>query len=70
MLARPASLRCDQLDTKGARELARDLVLQSEQIADVAVEPLGPKMRVGLSVDQLGVDADLVGRPPDASSST
>jgi hypothetical protein len=34
--------------------------LQGEQIARVMVKPLGPKVRVGLSTDQLGVDTNLV----------
>jgi hypothetical protein len=46
----------------------RDLVLQAEQIARVTVEALGPQMRVGLGIDQLGVDADLVARSPDVAS--
>ena len=66
MLGRPGGLRADQLEVERDRDPARDLVLQSEQIARVAVEPLGPEMRVGLGIDQLGVDADLVARPPDA----
>jgi len=34
--------------------------LQGQQIAHVAVELLGPPMRVGFGVDQLGIDPDLV----------
>jgi len=41
--------------------------LQGEQIADVAIEPLGPEVRTGFGIDQLGVDADLRARPLDAS---
>jgi len=44
-------------------EPAGDLVLQSEQIASVAVEPLRPEMRVGRGIDQLGADADLLTLP-------
>jgi len=66
MLGRPGSLRSDQLDAQRVRGPARDLVLQSEQIAHIAVEPLGPKMRVGRGIDQLGVDAELAARSPDA----
>jgi len=45
----------------------RDFVLQGEQIARVAVEALGPQMRVCGSTDQLRVDSDLIARSPDAS---
>jgi hypothetical protein len=66
MLGRPGGLRSDQLDAEGVGEAARDLVLQGEQIARVAIEPLGPKMRIGCGIDQLGADADPVARSPDA----
>ena len=62
ILGRPGGLRADQREVERDRDPARDLVLQGEQIARVAVEPLGPQMRVGLGIDQLGVDADLVAR--------
>jgi len=67
MLGRPGGLRSDQLDTERVRDPARDLVLQSEKINCVAVEPLRPKMRVGRGIDELGVDADLAAGPTDAS---
>jgi hypothetical protein len=44
----------------------RDLVLQGEQSAGVAVEPLRPYVRVGFGVYQLSIHADLVPRPTDA----
>ena len=66
MVGRPGSLRSNQLEAERSRDPARDLVLQDEQIARVAVEPLGPQMRVGRGVDQLGTDADLIARSPDA----
>jgi hypothetical protein len=50
MLGRPGGLRTDQLDTEGVREPARDLLLQSEKIARVAVEPLRPRMRIGRGI--------------------
>ena len=61
MLGRPGSLRSDQLDAERVRDLARYLVLQGEQIAGVASEPLRPEMRVSGGIDQLGVDAELAG---------
>ena len=56
----PSDLRPDELIAKCNSGPARDLVLQSEQVAQFAVETLGPKMRVGFGVDQLSVDTDLV----------
>ena len=38
--------RNSQLDIERERDLARDLVLEREQIARVAVKALGPEMRV------------------------
>ena len=67
MLGRSGGLRSDQLDAERVRDPARDLVLQGEEIARVTVEALGPKMRVGQGIDQLGVDSNPVARPPDAS---
>jgi len=40
-------LRTDKLGVERDRDPACDLVLQSEQIGRVAVEALGPQMRVG-----------------------
>jgi hypothetical protein len=45
----------------------RDLVLQVEQVTNVAVKLVGPDLRVGVGPDQLRGDADPVGRPLDAS---
>ena len=67
MPGRPGGLRSDQLDAERVRDPARDLVLQREQIARVAVEPFSPEMRIGVGVDQLGVHADLVARPAHAA---
>src|SRR5262245_9524824 len=67
MLGRPGRLRSDELDAERVREPGGDLVLKSEQIASVAVEPLRPEMRVGRGINQLGIDADLAARPPDAA---
>jgi hypothetical protein len=49
------------------RDPACDLVLQGEQIAHIAVEAVGPQMRTSTGVDELGVDADLLIRPPSTS---
>jgi tetratricopeptide (TPR) repeat protein len=64
---RPGGLPPDQLDAKRDRDPPRDVVFQGEQIADVTVKLLGPQKRIGLGVDQLGSDADLVARPTDTS---
>jgi len=48
------------------RGALRDLVLHGERSGGIAVEPLRPKMRVGLSADQLGVNPDMVCRGMNA----
>jgi hypothetical protein len=67
MLAPPGGLRAGHFNVERDRDPGRDLVLQDKQLTRVAIEPFCPQMRVGLGVDQLCVDADLVARPPDAS---
>src|SRR6516165_5064362 len=67
ILCRSGGLRGDQFKIERESDPPRDIVLQCEQVAHVAVEPLGPEMRVGLSIDQLSVDADPAPRPPDAT---
>jgi hypothetical protein len=67
MRSRPSGLRRDQLDVERTRDPARDLVLEGEHIARIAVEPVCPEMRVGFGVNQLGADAELVARSPDAA---
>jgi len=42
IIGRPSGLRCNQLDAERVRDPARDLGLQGEEIASVAVEPLCP----------------------------
>ncbi len=56
----------DQLKAERNSDLAGDLVLDGEQITDVAIEPLGPSVRVALGVDQLGRDPNLLVRSLDA----
>src|SRR5215471_595473 len=67
MLGRPSSFCSSQFNAEYVGEPAGDLVLQSEQIASVTVEPLRPEMRVARGIDQLRADADLAARPPDAA---
>jgi hypothetical protein len=66
MPGRASGFSGGQLQVECASDAARDLVLQGEQITRVAIEPLGPEVRVGLGIDQLGVDPDLIARAPDA----
>jgi hypothetical protein len=47
----PGCLGGDQFEVERDSDSAGDLVLQREQIARVAVEALGPDMRVGLGID-------------------
>src|SRR5262249_18752975 len=66
-VSRAGGFRTDQLPTESIGDAAGDLVLYREQIADIVVETLRPKMRVGGGVNQLGVDPDLVAGTPDAA---
>ena len=52
---------------EGDRNPPGDLVLQREQIARIALEPLGPDMRVGRGVDQLGRDSNPLARALNAA---
>src|SRR5690348_1244271 len=66
MLGWPGGFRPNKLEVKRYSNSVRDLVLKREQIARVRVEALGPEVGVGLRVDQLGIDADLIARTPNA----
>ena len=57
---RPAALRRDQLDVDLTGQAGGDLVLHVEEVGALLVEALGPKMRAGLSVDELDIDAQPV----------
>src|SRR6516225_4434467 len=65
MIRRAGGFRGEQLQVQGGGDPPRDLVLQGEEIPHVAIEPLRPHLRVGVGVDQLSVDADLVARATD-----
>jgi len=60
MLGRSGSLRAYEFEIERNSYAACDLVLHGEQIARVAVEPLGPHMHVGLGINELSVDANPV----------
>src|SRR5262245_37085985 len=68
MLGRPSDLRINELEVERDRNPARNFVLEREHIARIAVEPLCPQMHIGLGIDQLGTDADLVARSPATAS--
>src|SRR6516225_3451540 len=60
-------LSIGQFEVERNSDAVGDVVLQCEQIADIAVELLRPQMCIRLGVDQLSVDAHFAARPPDAS---
>ena len=62
MLGRLGRLGDHQLNVQCGCDTAHNLVLQGEEV-DGAVEALGPQVRVGLGVDQLGVDPHLIADP-------
>ena len=57
IVGRRGSFPARQLDIECNSDTAGDLILQSEQIAYIAVELLSPQMYIALGVDQLGIDA-------------
>ena len=65
--ADPIALGFEQFRLDSAGDGIRDLVLQLEQVGEVTVEPLCPKMRVCFGINQLGVDAHPSARPANAS---
>src|SRR5262249_61591663 len=66
MLARAGDLCSDQLEVERECDSTGDLVLQSEQIADVVIEAVGPQIGPSVCIDQLGVGAHLLTRAPYA----
>src|SRR5205807_3486151 len=58
-------LRADQLPAECVGDATSDLVLYGEEIPDIVVETLRPKMRVGCRINKLRIDPDLVPRAPD-----
>src|SRR6516164_1870514 len=66
MFGRPGRFRPDEFKVESNPDPAGDLILQGEQIARVAIGAVSPQMRVGLGIDQLGGDSDLIARSPDA----
>ena len=67
IVGRPGGLSIGQFEVERNSDAAGDVVLQCEQIADIAVELLRPQMCIRLGIDQLSVDAHFAARPPDAS---
>ena len=54
------AFRRQELDLQGCHDLQRDLVLEREDVAEVAVIALGPDVAAGCPFDQLGVDPHLL----------
>src|SRR5690348_8049335 len=51
-----------QLHLQRVDDRLRDLVLDFEDVSQIAVEAIGPQMLAGRAVDQLGIDPDSVAR--------
>jgi hypothetical protein len=62
-----ARFKSHQLDLQFVRQSGDDLVLHVEEVGNPLVETLGPKMREGLGLDQLHVDAHPVTAALDAA---
>ena len=50
-------LRPDEFIAQAIGQSRHDLILELEQVGDVFLEAVGPKMRAGARIDELGVDA-------------
>ena len=55
------------MDLQSGDDRTGDLVLDGEDVLEVAVEALRPKMKAAGRIDQLGIDPDAIGHPPDAA---
>ena len=66
MLGWSGSFGSDQLNVERVCDPAGKFVLESEQIARVAVEPLCPKVCIGRGIDQLSADTELAAPSSDA----
>ena len=55
-----SSIDGNQLYLHGARKARNDLILHSQEVAAIGVELIGPQMRAGLRVDELGIYPHLV----------
>ena len=51
-------------DLEGADNRLRDLVLQPEYVAEVAIVSIGPDMGAGRAINELHIDADAAVAPP------
>ena len=56
-----------QVDLQRGDDGARDLVLEVEDVLEVAIVALRPEVKAGRGVDQLRIDPDPVRRAPDAA---
>src|SRR5947209_9505044 len=67
MFGRSGGFGADQVEIQRDRNLTRYLVKQPEQVVGGLLEAIGPDMKVGLGVDQLGIDADPISNPAHAA---
>jgi hypothetical protein len=56
----PANRRLYEFNIESPCETAGDLVLSLSQVGAISVEPICPKLRAALAIDQLHVDPNLV----------
>ena len=59
--ARSLDLRCLDLGRDEQRDVLGDAILEVEDVADRAVETLGPEVGPGRPFDELGADAGIIG---------
>ena len=53
--------------TQGPNDAIRDLILNGENVNDLAIEPLRPKLVTVTGVDQLNIDSETQSRFSDAA---
>jgi tetratricopeptide (TPR) repeat protein len=66
-IRRPGGFGGDQLRAQCRRNPTCDFVLQGKQVARVTVKPFRPQVRVGLGINELCGDADLLARSLNTS---
>src|SRR5262249_25654827 len=64
---RPVCLGLGHMSGKNCGDCARDFILNSEDVAQLAVIPLGPAMGSRHGIDELCVDANTVASSADAA---
>src|SRR5208283_1014628 len=66
-VAEPRCFARAQFDLQGLNDLPGDLVLDYEDVVQLAIEAVGPEMSSGFRVDQLRGDPDAVASAADAA---